>query len=144
MNNLPGNAGAGQVLGRVIRYMLHHYKFPFALVIVCIIVNAVSSVVGASFPQTLVDDYIEPMLASGSTDFSGLASQIVRLVCIMAVGVVAAYTYNRIMVSVSQGTMRRLRDDLFTRMESLPIKYFDTHAHGDIMSVYTNDVDTLR
>ena len=144
MNNLPGNAGAGQVLGRVIRYMLHHYKFPFALVIVCIIVNAVSSVVGASFPQTLVDDYIEPMLASGSTDFSGLASQIIRLVCIMAVGVVAAYTYNRIMVSVSQGTMRRLRDDLFTRMESLPIKYFDTHAHGDIMSVYTNDVDTLR
>ena len=144
MNNLPGKAGAGQVLGRVIRYMLHHYKFPFALVIVCIIVNAVSSVVGASFPQTLVDDYIEPMLASGSTDFSGLASQIVRLVCIMAVGVVAAYTYNRIMVSVSQGTMRRLRDDLFTRMESLPIKYFDTHAHGDIMSVYTNDVDTLR
>ena len=144
MNNLPGKAGAGQVLGRVIRYMLHHYKFPFALVIVCIIVNAVSSVVGASFPQTLVDDYIEPMLASGSTDFSGLASQIIRLVCIMAVGVVAAYTYNRIMVSVSQGTMRRLRDDLFTRMESLPIQYFDTHAHGDIMSVYTNDVDTLR
>ena len=144
MNNLPGKAGAGQVLGRVIRYMLHHYKFPFALVIVCIIVNAVSSVVGGQLPQTLVDDYIEPMLASGSTDFSGLASQIIRLVCIMAVGVVAAYTYNRIMVSVSQGTMRRLRDDLFTRMESLPIKYFDTHAHGDIMSVYTNDVDTLR
>ena len=144
MNQKKSKLAATGVLGRVVRYMLHHYKFPFALVIVCIIVNAVSSVVGASFPKTLVDDYIEPMLASGSTDFSGLASQIIRLVCIMAVGVVAAYTYNRIMVSVSQGTMRRLRDDLFTRMESLPIKYFDTHAHGDIMSVYTNDVDTLR
>lgn len=84
------------------------------------------------------------MLKSGSSDFSGLASQIVRLACIMAVGVITAFTYNRIMVNVSQGTMRRLRDDLFARMESLPIKYFDTHAHGDIMSVYTNDVDTLR
>src|SRR5699024_10202735 len=94
--------------------------------------------------QTLVDDYITPMLANGSKDFSGLAADLVRLACIMGVGVIAAYTYNRIMVNVSQGTMLHLRDDLFRRMEALPIKYFDTHAHGDIMSVYTNDVDTLR
>ena len=133
-----------KVVGRVIRYMLHYYKIPFFFVIVCIVITAAATVIGATFPQTLVDDYITPMLKSGSRDFSGLASQIVRLACIMAVGVITAFTYNRIMVNVSQGTMRRLRDDLFARMESLPIKYFDTHAHGDIMSVYTNDVDTLR
>ena len=100
--------------------------------------------VGATFPQTLIDDYIEPMLSSGSRDFSGLASDIKRLACFMGVGVIAAFGYNRIMVNVSQGTLCHLRDDLFHKMESLPIKYFDTHAHGDIMSVYTNDVDTLR
>ena len=137
-------AASPKVVGRVIRYMLHYYKIPFSFVIVCIVITAAATVIGATFPQTLVDDYITPMLKSGSSDFSGLASQIVRLACIMAVGVITAFTYNRIMVNVSQGTMRRLRDDLFARMESLPIKYFDTHAHGDIMSVYTNDVDTLR
>ena len=132
------------VLKRVIRYMLHYYKVPFALVVLCIIINAGASVLAATFPQTLVDDYIVPMIASGSTDFSGLAAQILRLIAIMALGVVAAFSYNRIMVSISQGTMCRLRNDLFHNMEALPIKYFDTHAHGDIMSVYTNDVDTLR
>lgn len=132
------------VLNRVIRYMLHYYKYLFALVIVCILITAVTTVVGAAFPQSLVDDYIVPMLGSGSADFSGLAQQLARLVCIMAVGVITAFAYNRIMVNVSQGTMRHLRDDLFRKMESLPIKYFDTHAHGDIMSVYTNDIDTLR
>ena len=137
-------AASPKVVGRVIRYMLHYYKIPFFFVIVCIVITAAATVIGATFPQTLVDDYITPMLKSGSSDFSGLTSQIVRLACIMAVGVITAFTYNRIMVNVSQGTMRRLRDDLFARMESLPIKYFDTHAHGDIMSVYTNDVDTLR
>ena len=135
---------ASKLINRVIRYMLHYYKFPFLLVIVCILITAVATVVGATFPQTLVDDYITPMLSSGSSDFSGLASDLIRLACIMGVGVITAFTYNRIMVNVSQGTMRRLRDDLFRRMEALPIKYFDTHAHGDIMSVYTNDVDTLR
>ena len=133
-----------KVISRVIRYMLHYYKYPFVLVIVCILINAVTTVIGATFPQTLVDDYITPMLANGSKDFSGLATDLVRLACIMGIGVIAAYTYNRIMVNVSQGTMLHLRDDLFRRMEALPIKYFDTHAHGDIMSVYTNDVDTLR
>ena len=135
---------ASKLINRVIRYMLHYYKFPFLLVIVCILITAVATVVGATFPQTLVDDYITPMLSSGSSDFSGLASDLIRLACIMGVGVITTFTYNRIMVNVSQGTMRRLRDDLFRRMEALPIKYFDTHAHGDIMSVYTNDVDTLR
>ena len=135
---------ATKLISRVIRYMLHYYKYPFILVIVCILITAIATVVGATFPQTLVDDYITPMLQNGTDDFSGLASDLIRLACIMGVGVITAFSYNRIMVNVSQGTMRHLRDDLFRRMESLPIKYFDTHAHGDIMSVYTNDVDTLR
>ena len=135
---------ATKLINRVIRYMLHYYKYPFILVIVCILITAIATVVGATFPQTLVDDYITPMLQNGTDDFSGLASDLIRLACIMGVGVITAFSYNRIMVNVSQGTMRHLRDDLFRRMESLPIKYFDTHAHGDIMSVYTNDVDTLR
>ena len=132
------------VLRRVVSYMLHYYRWAFILVILCILVSSVATVIGATFPQTLVDDYITPMIASHSTDFSGLAQALVRLVCLLALGVVAAFSYNRIMVNISQGTMRRLRDDLFRKMEALPIKYFDTHAHGDIMSVYTNDVDTLR
>ena len=137
-------ASATALISRVIRYMLHFYKFQFLLVILCIIITAIATVVGATFPQRLVDDYILPMMASGSTDFSALASDLVRLACVMAIGVISAFAYNRIMVNISQGTMRNLRDDLFHKMESLPIKYFDTHAHGDIMSVYTNDVDTLR
>ena len=144
MNQQKKKAGSMAVLNRVIRYMLHHYKYLFILVVVCILISAIATVIGATFPQTLVDDYIEPMLTTGINDFDGLFQQIVRLICIMAIGILAAYAYTRIMVNVSQGTMRNLRDDLFHSMESLPIKYFDTHAHGDIMSVYTNDVDTLR
>ena len=135
---------ATKLINRVIRYMLHYYKYPFLIVIACILVTAIATVVGATFPQKLVDNYITPMLATGSNNFDSLASDLLQLVCIMGIGVITAFSYNRIMVNVSQGTMRHLRDDLFARMESLPIKYFDTHAHGDIMSVYTNDVDTIR
>ena len=127
------------VLNRVLGYMLHNYKYRFILVILCIILSAIATVVGATFPQKLVDNYITPMMQSGSRDFSGLAHDLIQLICVMAVGVVAAFAYNRIMVGISQGTMRHLRDDLFRKMEALPIKYFDTHPHGDIMSVYTND-----
>ena len=140
----PEKTSATKLISRVIRYMLHYYKIPFLLVIVCILITAIATVVGATFPQTLVDDYITPMLANGSNDFSGLAADLVQLACIMAIGVITAFSYNRIMVNVSQGTMHHLRDDLFRKMEALPIKYFDNYAHGDIMSVYTNDVDTLR
>ena len=132
------------VLKRVLGYMLHDYKFPFILVVACILISAIANVMGATFPQTLVDDYSVPMINSSSTDFGGLGRAILQLVAVLVLGVAASYAYNRIMVSVGQGTMRNLRNDLFRRMESLPIKYFDTHAHGDIMSVYTNDVDTLR
>ena len=132
------------VLRRVVSYMLKSYKWPFLLVILCILLAAIATVIGATFPQTLVDDYITPMINSGSTDFSALGKAVIRLVITLAIGILASWAYTRIMVTVSQGTMLRLRDDLFQSMERLPIKYFDTHAHGDIMSVYTNDVDTLR
>ena len=136
--------GSLPLLNRVIKYMLDHYKWIFVLVIVCILINAVTSVIGATFPQTLVDDYIEPMLSTGANLFPELFNDIIGLICIMAAGIMAAYCYSRLMVNVSQGTMLLLRNELFSKMESLPIKYFDTHAHGDIMSVYTNDIDTLR
>ena len=135
---------AVKLLKRVFRYMLHYYKYAFLLVIICILMTAIATVAGATFPQKLVDNYIMPMIQSGSRDFSGLASDLSVLVCILLVGVLTAFAYNRIMVNVSQGTMLRIRNELFCKMEALPIKYFDTHAHGDIMSVYTNDVDTLR
>ena len=144
MNRNKGQNASLSVLRRVMGYMLHYYKWVFALVVVCILVSAVATVLAATFPQSLVDDYITPMLQTGSTDFSGLARAILGLIGVMTVGIVTSFAYTRIMVNVSQGTMRHLRDGLFHKMESLPIKYFDTHAHGDIMSVYTNDVDTLR
>ena len=131
-------------LGRALGYMLSHYKLAFLAVVVCVIVSAMATSYSMLFSQTLIDDYIEPMLASGSTDFSGLARDLLGLGVVLVVGVAAAWAYNRIMVTISQGTMRSLRLDLFSHMESLPIRYFDTHPHGDIMSVYTNDVDTLR
>ena len=132
------------VLRRVVGYMLKYYKWPFLLVILCILIAAIATVIGATFPQTLVDDYITPMINSSSTDFNALGKAVIRLIITLAIGILASWAYTRIMVTVSQGTMLRLRDDLFQSMERLPIKYFDTHAHGDIMSVYTNDVDTLR
>ena len=144
MNETASRRGPISVLNRVLGYMLRCYKLPFALVVCCILLSAAATVVAATFPQTLVDDYVVPMLSGGSTDFSGLAAALVRLACLMAVGILAAYAYNRLMVTIGQGTMLHLRQDLFRKMEALPIKYFDTHAHGDIMSVYTNDVDTLR
>ena len=144
MKRKSGVGASPAVLKRVVGYMFRFYKIPFFFVVVCIVVAAVASVVSANFPRSLVDDYIVPMIETGSTDYSALLYALLRLIGVLALGVVTAYGYTRIMVSVSQGTMRRLRDELFHKMEKLPIKYFDTHAHGDIMSVYTNDVDTLR
>lgn len=131
-------------LKRLLCYMIGNYKILFILVVVCIIISAAANQRGMVFTQALVDNYIIPMLGIDAPDFSVLASALFQLAVIYAVGIIASYTYNRIMVNVSQGTMKKMRIDLFSKMESLPIKYFDTHAHGDIMSVYTNDVDTLR
>lgn len=132
------------VLKRLLSYMVKNYKFSFLIVVICIVIGAFATMQGMLFVQSLVDDYIMPMLNSGSTDFGPLAKALSGVIVFYIIGVISAYAYNRIMVNVSQGTMLRFRDELFSNMESLPIKYFDTHAHGDIMSVYTNDVDTLR
>lgn len=131
-------------MGRVLRLMVKNYKFSFLMVVICILVGAVATMRGMLFVQSLVDDYIVPLLGQEKPDFSLLAEAISGVLIFYLIGVAAAYGYNRIMVNISQGTMRRLRLDLFRKMESLPIRYFDTHAHGDVMSVYTNDVDTLR
>ena len=131
-------------LGRVLKYMWKEYKFSFVLVVVCILGSALATLRGTLFMQSLIDDYILPLTQAQIPDFSSLAGALLSVAGTYAVGIICAYAYNRIMVNVSQGTMRNLRVQLFQHMESLPIKYFDTHAHGDIMSVYTNDVDTLR
>ncbi len=131
-------------LKRVLAYVMKHYKWRFLTVFVLILVTALCMVRFSLFMQTLIDSYVTPLLAAKHPDFTGLAHAIFRLIIIGIVGVVSSYAYNRLMVYVGQGTMRRIRIDLFTHMERLPIKYFDTHAHGDIMSIYTNDVDTLR
>ena len=132
------------MLGRVVRYITQYYKWSFLIVILCILGSSLVTRRGTLFMQTLIDDYIVPLTQSASPDYGPLAHALFLMACIYAVGIVCSYAYNRIMVNISQGTMRRLRDELFSHMESLPIRYFDTHAHGDIMSVYTNDVDTLR
>ena len=106
--------------------------------------SVLANVQGTMFIQSLIDDYIAPMLTQDVPDFSPLAGAIARVACLYLIGVLASYAWNRIMINVTQGTLRNVRDDLFSHMESLPIKYFDTHVHGDIMSTYTNDTETLR
>lgn len=132
------------VLKRLFAYMLAHYRMQFFLVVAFIVIGAICTMRGMLFSQSLVDDYILPILKSDSPEFYPLAQALAKIAVIYVVGVFSAYAYNRIMVNISQGTMLKLRTELFSNMESLPIRYFDTHAHGDIMSVYTNDVDTLR
>lgn len=131
-------------LKRVLAYVIKNYKWRFMAVFVLILIAALCMIRFSLFMQTLIDSYVTPLLAAKNPDFSGLAHAIFQLIIIGIIGVASTYTYNRLMVYVGQGTIRRIRIDLFTHMESLPIKYFDTHAHGDIMSIYTNDVDTLR
>ena len=128
----------------IFKLVWRNYKVHFCLVICCILVSAWATLQSTLFTQSLLDDYVIPMMESGSTDFGPLAGAILRLVIVALFGVVASYLNNRTMVTVSQGTLRDLRIDVFEHMESLPISYFDTHSHGDIMSIYTNDIDTLR
>lgn len=144
MDQNQSSQGTGKVLLRLTAYMLKGYRLAFGLVILCILLSAIATLNGMMFIQSLIDDYILPMLSADTPDFAPLAAALCKLAALYAVGIAAAYAYNRVMVNISQGTMRSLRTGLFARMEALPIKYFDTHSHGDIMSVYTNDVDTLR
>ncbi|MDE7435349.1 MAG: ABC transporter ATP-binding protein/permease [Lachnospiraceae bacterium] len=134
----------GRLFLRLMAYVLTGYKAACFFVVFFILVSVLSNTQGTMFIQSLIDDYIVPITTSADKDFSALAQAILRVACFYGIGVLSTFAYQKIMVYVTQGTLRRLRDDLFSHMERLPIKYFDTHAHGDIMSVYTNDIDTLR
>lgn len=129
---------------RLMKYIMHSYGVHFVFVIIFILISVLANVQGTMFLQTLIDDHIAPMLGQSSPDFTSLLAAIGRVGGYYFIGVLATFAYNRIMVNVTQGTLQKLRDDLFAHMEKLPVKYFDTHSHGDIMSIYTNDIDTLR
>ncbi len=132
------------LLARLMHYVFRDYKFHCIAVFLLIFAGVIANVQGTMFTKNLIDDYITPFLLSDNPNFAPLAKAISRVAVFYAIGVISTYTYNRIMVAVTQGTLRNLRNDLFAHMEKLPIRYFDTHSHGDIMSVYTNDIDTLR
>ncbi|MBR5614624.1 MAG: ABC transporter ATP-binding protein [Clostridia bacterium] len=134
----------GKTLKRLLSCIFKDFKLHFVVVIAFIIISSVAGVRGSMFIQTLIDDYIEPMLTSGSRDFLPLLTAIGNMAVIYAAGVVASFLYNRIMIIIGQGVLKQIRDDMFTKMQTLPIRYFDTHHHGDTMSRYTNDTDTLR
>ena len=136
-------ANMGTIM-RVLKYVCKRYGLQMVIVVVCIVITVLSNLQGTMFMQTLIDDYIMPMLKEHSNDFGPLLGAIGRVALFYAAGVISMFTQSMIMVYVTQGTLRDLRDDMFTSMEDRPIRYFDTHAHGDIMSVYTNDIDTLR
>ena len=140
----PNVKNPGKLFMRLLSYIMKNYAVHCVIVVICIFITVLASVQGTWFMQTLIDGYILPLMKQSDPDFSGLAHTILRVAVFYGIGAIAAYIYTRIMVNVSQGTLKHLRDDMFTHMEELPIRYFDTHSHGDIMSTYTNDIDTLR
>ncbi len=129
---------------RIMGYVFKYYGIHMVIIVACIFISVIANVQGTLFTKTLIDTYITPLIGTANPDYGPLAGAISRVAVFYAIGALASFAQTRIMVNVSQGTLMRLRTDLFTHMESLPIKYFDTHAHGDIMSIYTNDIDTLR
>lgn len=140
----PQVKNPGKLLARLMNYVFRDYKVHCIFVFIFIFLGVIANVHGTMFTKNLIDDYITPFLLTDSPDFSPLAHAIGRVAVFYGVGIVSTYAYNRIMVTVTQGTLRDMRNELFAHMQKLPVKYFDTHAHGDIMSVYTNDIDTLR
>ena len=134
----------GRIFKRLMKYVMKSYGLHLVIVAVLILVSVLANVQGTMFIQSLIDDYIQPLLTAESADYQPLAMAILRVAGFYAIGVASAYIYNRLMINVTQGVLRNLRNDLFSHMETLPIKYFDTHSHGDIMSIYTNDTDTIR
>lgn len=140
----PKVENPGKLFMRLLAYIMKNYAVHCILVVICIFITVLASVQGTWFMQTLIDGYILPLIGQADPDFSGLLHAIMRVAVFYLIGAIASYIYTRIMVNVSQGTLKNLRDDMFTHMEELPIRYFDTHYHGDIMSTYTNDIDTLR
>ncbi len=140
----PKVENPGKLIKRIMGYVFKYYPIHMITVVICIFLSVFASVQGTLFTRTLIDSYIQPMLDSGSTDYGPLLGAIGRVALFYALGALAAFVQAWVMVYINQGTLKRLREELFEHMESLPIKYFDTHSHGDIMSIYTNDIDTLR
>lgn len=140
----PKIKNPGKLFSRLMGYVLKRYGVLYAIVVICILLSVLCNTQGTMFMKTLIDDYITPMLQSGKADYGPLLAAIGRVAGFYALGVIATFVYNKLLIYVSQGSIRDLRDDLFSHMQDLPIRYFDTHSHGDIMSVYTNDIDTLR
>ena len=134
----------GLLFKRIMSYVFKYYGLQMIVVLICIVLSVVANIQGTMFTRTLIDNYITPMIGQPDPDFGPLGGAMLRVAMFYGIGIAAAFTQQVVMVHVNQGTLKRLREDLFDHMESLPIKYFDTHAHGDIMSVYTNDIDTLR
>ncbi|MBR1712026.1 MAG: ABC transporter ATP-binding protein [Alloprevotella sp.] len=138
------NAAQRAVIWRMARLVLRDYKFSILTVLLCILVTSVTTLASTLFTRTLIDDYIVPLTQAAQPEYASLAQALFRLGLVLILGVVCSYAYNRLMINVSQGTQLRLRKQLFARMEQLPLSYFDARSHGDVMSVYTNDVDSLR
>ncbi len=134
-----------KVFRRLLAYVLKEYKFLFVIVVICIFISSLSNVAGTLFLKNLIDDYITPLLnKSGAADFGPLLKAILTIAAIYLVGVLTNYVFNRIMIVISQGSLKKIRDDMFAHMETLPISHFDSHSHGELMSLYTNDTDSLR
>jgi len=133
-----------KTLKRLLAYVFKEYKFLFMIVAVTIIISSLANVIGTLFLRNLIDDYIVPLMNKTGADFGPLLKMITTMAVIYYVGVISTYIYSRIMIVISQGSLKKIRDDMFSHMEALPIKFFDTHAHGDVMSLYTNDTDALR
>lgn len=134
----------GKTVKRLLKYITANYRGRFLAVLVCIVISAVVGVVGSLFIKTLIDDYITPLLTQKNPSFGPLAIMLVKMACVYALGILGTFLYNRLMITIAQGVLKKIRDDMFSHMQTLPIRYFDTHTHGDIMSYYTNDTDTLR
>ena len=134
----------GKLFIRLMKFVLKRYGIAYFVVVCCIVISVIANTQGTMFLQTLIDDYITPLIGKSTPDYAPLLGAISRVAVFYAIGVIATFTYNKILIYISQGTIMDMRNSLFEHMQDLPIRYFDTHSHGDIMSVYTNDIDTLR
>ena len=141
-NNKKG--GKAKTIGRLLKYVTSGYKLQLTIVVISIIISAIVGVVGIQFLKYLIDDFIVPLINSQNPDFSSLLNVIFIMGAIYLIGIIGTYVYNRLMINISQGVLKQIRSEMFEHMQKLPIRYFDSQPHGEIMSTYTNDVDTLR
>ena len=140
----PQIKNPGKLFARLMKFVLKNYWLHCLIVLICIFISVLANVQGTMFMKTLIDDYITPLLKNGGSEYAPLLHAMGRVAIFYGIGIVSTYVFNKIMVYVSQGSIKLMRDELFTHMQDLPVRYFDSHPHGDIMSIYTNDIDTLR